>query len=91
MKILGKFYSKCILGALAKLQKATISVVMSVRLFVRMEQPGSHWADFHEILYLSIFRKFVEKIKNWLKYHKNNENVIRKRTYIYDSTSLNSS
>jgi len=34
-----------ILGAFAKLRKATISFVMSVR----MEQLGSHWTDFHEI------------------------------------------
>jgi len=33
------------LGAFAKLQKATISFVMSVR----MEQLGSHWTDFHEV------------------------------------------
>jgi len=39
-----------------KLRKATISFVMSVRPFVRMEQLGSHWTDFHEI-YMSIFRK----------------------------------
>jgi hypothetical protein len=37
------------LGALAKLRKATISFVMSVRLSVRMEQLGSHWTDFQEI------------------------------------------
>ena len=36
---------------------------MSVRLFARMEQIGSHWTDFHGILYLSIFRKFVEIIQ----------------------------
>jgi hypothetical protein len=35
---------------------------MSARLFARMEL-GSHWTDFHEIWYLSIFRKFVEKIQ----------------------------
>jgi len=29
---------------------------MSVRVF-RMEQLGSSWTDFHEILYLRIFRK----------------------------------
>jgi hypothetical protein len=38
-----------VLGAFAKFRKATISFVMSVRLSVRMEQFGSHWADFHEI------------------------------------------
>jgi hypothetical protein len=34
------------LGALTKLRKATISLVM-VCLSVRMEQLGSHWRDFH--------------------------------------------
>jgi hypothetical protein len=38
-----------ILGAFAKLRKATISFVLSVRPSVRMEQLGSHWTDFHEI------------------------------------------
>jgi hypothetical protein len=28
---------------------------------VRMQQLGSHWTNFREILYLSIFRKCVEK------------------------------
>jgi hypothetical protein len=28
-----------------------------------MEQVGSHWKDFHEILYGSVFRKCVVKIK----------------------------
>jgi hypothetical protein len=37
------------LGACAKLRKATVSFVMSVRLSVRMEQLGSHWTNFHEI------------------------------------------
>ena len=31
-------------------------------LSVRMEKLGSHWTDFHEILYLSIFRKSGKKI-----------------------------
>jgi hypothetical protein len=51
------------LGALAKLRKATISFVMSDRLSLCMEQLGSHWTDFNEILYLNIFRNYVEKIK----------------------------
>jgi len=37
-----------------------------VCLSVRMEQLA-HWTDFHEILYLRIFRKFVEKIQVSLK------------------------
>ena len=34
-----------------------------------MEQLGSHWTDFHEILYLSIFlkKKTVEKKPNVIK------------------------
>ena len=36
-------------GAVAKLRKATVTFVMSVRPSVRMEQLGSHWTDFHEI------------------------------------------
>jgi len=46
------------LGAFAKLRKATTVFAMSGCL----GQLGSHWTDFHEICYLSIFRKFVEKI-----------------------------
>jgi len=38
-----------LLGAYAKLRKATIRFVMSVRLSVIMEQLGFHWMDFHEI------------------------------------------
>ena len=34
---------------------------MSVRPSVRTEQLGSHWTDFHDILFLTIFRKYVEK------------------------------
>jgi hypothetical protein len=37
-----------------------------------MEQLVSHWTDFHEIWYLSIFRKSVQKIQVLLKYDKNN-------------------
>jgi hypothetical protein len=37
-----------------------------------MEQLGSHWTDFYEILYLSIFRNSVDKIKFSLKSDRNN-------------------
>ena len=50
-------------GALAKLRKATLNFVMSVRLPVRKEQIVSHWTDLHEICYLSIFGKSVDKSK----------------------------
>jgi hypothetical protein len=45
-----------------------MSVRPSVRISVRMEQLVSHWTDFHEILYLSMFRKPVKKIEVALKY-----------------------
>jgi hypothetical protein len=64
------------LGAFEKLQKAAISVVMSVcplvRSSVRIQQLGSHWTEFLEIWYLSIFRKSVEKIQVSLTSDKNN-------------------
>ena len=61
------------LGTFAKLRKATISFVISVRPSVyrsaRMEQLGSHWTDFHEVWYLSIFRYICREncrvIKIW--------------------------
>jgi hypothetical protein len=61
-------YAEILFEALfAKLRKATNSFVISVRLSVRMKQLGSHWTDLHEIWYLSIFRKTVEKIQVSLK------------------------
>jgi len=48
----------CVLGAFAKLRKATISFVrfcLPVRLCVRMEELSSHWTDFYQILYIYVF------------------------------------
>ena len=39
---------------------------------VRMEKLGSRWADFHEIWYVSIFRKPIEEIEVSLQSDKNN-------------------
>jgi hypothetical protein len=61
-----------LLGAFAKLWKATTSFVTSVCPSVRMDQLGFHWMDFHEIWYMSIFRKSVEKIQVSLKLDNNN-------------------
>jgi hypothetical protein len=61
------------------LRKATISFVMSVR----MEQLCFHWADFHEIWYLSIFRKSVQKIQFWLKCNNNNRYFTRRLKCIF--------
>jgi hypothetical protein len=80
-------------GAFSKLRKATISFLMSacppsvrpcVCLIVRVEQLVSHWTDFHVILYLSIFRKSVEKFQVWLKYDKNHGYFAWRRMYIYN-------
>jgi hypothetical protein len=51
---------------------ATISFVMSVRLYVRMEQRGSPWMDFYEICFGYFFGKSIEKIQISLKSDKNN-------------------
>jgi hypothetical protein len=51
------------LGAFAKLRKTTISFVMSVPLSVRVERLRCNWTDFHEIWYLNMSRKSVEKIR----------------------------
>jgi len=60
----------------AELRKATISFVMSVRPSVRRsarkEQRGSQWTDIDEILYLSNFRKTIQKIQVSLQSDKNN-------------------
>ena len=66
------------IGALAKLRKAAISLVISIRLSVRpsfrMQQLDSCWMDFfNEILYLGIFRNYVEKIKVSLNSDTNEE------------------
>ena len=66
-----------------------ISMTLSVRPSVRMEQLGSHWPDFHEILYLSMFRKSYEKIQVSLKFDKNNAYFTWGPKYFYASISLN--
>jgi hypothetical protein len=57
------------LGAFAKLRKATISFVMSVRLSVRMEQLGSHWTNFHVWV-------FFENLSGIFRFHWNRKRVL---------------
>jgi hypothetical protein len=73
------------LGAFAKLRKASICPS------VHMEQLGSH--GLHEILYLSIFRKYVENIEVPLKSDKNNStsHASDRYMYIFNHISLISS
>jgi hypothetical protein len=49
------------------------SSCLSVCLYDRMKQLDSRWKDFYEIWYLSIPRKYVEKIQISLNFDKNNE------------------
>jgi len=57
-----------------------------------MEQLGSHWTDFHEIWYLSIFRKKnLKKIQISLKSENDNEHFTWKPTDIFYHISVNSS
>jgi len=49
---------------------ANINFAISVRPSVRMEQLGSHWADFHKVLHLKIFRKSIKKIPVLLRLDK---------------------
>jgi hypothetical protein len=57
-----------LLGMFTKLQKATLA---SSFLSVHTEKLSSHWMNFQEICYLSIFRKSVAKIQVSLKSVKN--------------------
>ena len=81
------FQAYSFLGAFAELRKATISFVKSVR----MEQLGSHCTDFHEIWYLSIFRKSVERIQDSWKSDKTKWYFTWRPTYIFDQIWLISS
>ena len=80
LKLVDEINSYQFISMIAKFRKATVSFVMSVRppvrLFVRpsfrTKQLGSHWMDFHEIWYLSIFRKSFVTIQVSLKSNKNN-------------------
>jgi hypothetical protein len=58
-------------------------LLASPSLSVRMEQLGCHLTDFHEIWYLRIVRKSVEKIQVSLKYDKNNGAVLYLKTSSY--------
>jgi hypothetical protein len=51
---------------------ALLSICLSVRSSVRMEELGSYWTDFHEIRYFGIFRKSWEKIQVSLTSDENN-------------------
>ena len=68
-----------------------MSVCLSVRPSVRMEQLGSHRTDLSGIQHLSILQKSVEKIQAWLNPDKNNGYFTGRSIYILDYISLTSS
>jgi len=74
------------LGAVEKLRKTTIRFVMSVGM-----ELGSHWTDFNEIWYFSIFEKLVKKTPVSLKSNKNNGYFTCRPIYIFGHISLISS
>ena len=65
-----------------------VSPCLSVCPSARMEQFGSNYTDFHEILYSSIFRKSARTIQVSLKSDNNGYFTLRPK-YIYDHISLN--
>ena len=84
------------LGAFAKLQKVTINFIMSICLSVWSPihlhgKRGSHWTEFHEIWYFSIFQKSVQKIQVTLKSDETNGYFIWRPIYTFDHTLLSSS
>ena len=58
-------------GVFAEFRTTAINFVMSV--CPSAHPHGFHWWEFHEISYLSIIRKSIEKIQVSLKSDKNNE------------------
>jgi hypothetical protein len=67
-----------------------MSVCLSVRPSVLMQQLGSHWTVLHKIWHSTIFRKSVEEIQLSLKSDKNNRYFTWRPIYIYDHISLSS-
>ena len=51
----------------ANLWKGTINFAVSVYLSDWMEPLGSHWMDFHEILYPTIFLKIFQENSSFIK------------------------
>ena len=79
-----------------KISKSTISFAVSLCIYMCVHSPvcpsawkklGSHWMDFHENVYLSIFRKPIETIQFWLKSVNSNRYFTWTSLYIYDNMS----
>ena len=66
------------------------SSYLSVCLSVHTEQLSSHWTDFRETSYLSIFLIFFEKIQLSFKSDKNNGYFTWKSVYMYHISPISS-
>jgi len=80
-----------VLGTISFVNPVSPSVCPSVRQSVRMEQLGSHWTEFHEILHLRICRNSVERTDVLLISDKNNGYLTWRPVYDFDHISLSSS
>jgi len=87
-KLLPTAYTKLLLDAFAKLRKATICFVMSVRPPVRVEKLGSSWTVCQCIWYLGIFPKSTDKIQASLKSNKDNRSFTPRPLHRYDNISF---
>jgi hypothetical protein len=77
------FYTHSKLQKMRLLASLCLSVRSSFCLSFSMDKLGFYWTDFHEILYLNIFRKSVLVIQVSLKSDKNNGYLPWRRTCIY--------
>ena len=68
--------------------QATVTFVLSVRPSVRMEELSSHWTGLHEIWYLSIFPKCIEKIQVYFMADKNERHFTLRPIYMFDRPPL---
>jgi len=77
-----------ILSAFAKFQNTTFDFVIplfpSVWLSGHIDQPCSHWGNFHKILYLIFFENMSRK-------YKFNESLIRVASYLHAVLSISCS
>ena len=78
-------------GCVKNCERRPLASTLPLSTSNRMKQLGSHWTDFHEILYTSIFRKPVEKNSSFTKIWQNSGYLTWQLTYIDDNISPNSS
>ena len=72
-------------------KRLSASSCLAVRPCVRMVQHDSHWTNFHEVWYSSVFRKSVEKTQVPLESDKNNGCFTWRPLYVFKHISFSSS